>query len=732
MKKYLPLLIIIACILIAYSSSINGTWAMDDVVANKPVGIHDIQDLLSFRKVTSATFLLNQAIAPFNPASFRIFNIVIHILNTILVYILTLKTLTSIRRISESGGAKIRDQGHRPALDADHALYGACISSAIFALHPININAVAYIVQRMASLATLFVLLAILSYIAAHQSKNPYRTLIYYVLSGISVVLGIFSKENAVMVIPLIFLYDYVFLSAFQKRKTRKMIIAVLVLGFLSFGFATFFLRLHSKIFEITGLFLHPGQPLPWKDWMSIDVSWTAFEHILSAFRVLTRYLFLLLFPFPRFLVFDWWGFPVSHGITDPITTLPSMILVISLTIFSLAKLKRYPFISFGILWYFLAISLESFLALGTDLYYEHRNYLPLTGLSIGIAGQTMASFKGKIHKRSAWVIVIIICSTLGALTFTRNFVWKDSVTLWGDTLEKNPSNIRAIMAMGNASLKLNNMKGAERYYREAVRISSNDRKLYYLNESFYSLGMLYLMNRELQQAKELINKFSHRIESYKPRILTGFYMSLSSDADGALREYRAIAHETKGIDRVVVYTLMGDAYRDKGLWNRALEKYRESVSLDPGFSSAYYGIGASYLGKRDIQQARHYISKALSIDPNHILALSDMADLILMMKSDPDEAMVYAQRAVSQSPPYYQPYLTMGNVLIVTRREHEAEEFYNNALEQGAPEYLVPFSKARSYLMRGDKEKAYHFLSELKKYEDIPEKIRSILQMNP
>jgi tetratricopeptide (TPR) repeat protein len=185
-------------------------------------------------------------------------------------------------------------------------------------------------------------------------------------------------------------------------------------------------------------------------------------------------------------------------------------------------------------------------------------------------------------------------------------------------------------------------MKSAERYYREAVRISSNDRKLYYLNESFYSLGMLYLMNRDLQKAKELIDKFSHSIESYKPGILTGFYKALSSDAEGALSEYRAIAPETKGIDRVVVYTLMGDAYRDKGMWKRALEKYREAISLDPGFSSAYYGIGASYLGKRDIQQARHYINKALSIDPTHTLALSDMADLMLMMKSNPDEALAF------------------------------------------------------------------------------------------
>jgi tetratricopeptide (TPR) repeat protein len=729
MKKHLPLLIIIASILIAYSNSLNGTWAMDDVVANKPVGIHDIQDLLSFRKVTSSTFLLNQAIAPFNPASFRLTNIAIHILNTLLVYILTLKTFTLSIRTSDPESDKRRDPGHKPAHFAHHALYGAFISSTLFALHPININAVAYIVQRMASLATLFVLLALLSYIAAHLSKNLYKTVIYYALSGISVVLGIFSKENAVMAIPLLFLYDYIFLSAFSKQKRRKMIIAVVVIGLLSFSFTTFFLKLHSKVFEIVGFFLHPNQPLPWKDWMSIDVSWTALEHIFSAFRVLVRYLFLLFFPLPRFLVFDWWGFPVSHGITDPITTLPSMILVISLVVFSLLKLKRYPFISFGILWYFLAISLESFLAVGTDLYYEHRNYLPFTGLSIGIASQGIVFFKDRINNRTAWISVTIICLTLGSLTFARNFVWKDSVTLWGDTLKKNPSNLRAIMAMGNASWKINDMKSAERYYREAVRISSNDRKLYYLNESFYSLGMLYLMNRDLQKAKELIDKFSHSIESYKPEILTGFYKALSSDAEGALSEYRAIAPETKGIDRVVVYTLMGDAYRDKGMWKRALEKYREAISLDPGFSSAYYGIGASYLGKRDIQQARHYINKALSIDPTHTLALSDMADLMLMMKSNPDEALAYAKRAVAQSPPFYQPYLTMGNVLIVIRREHEAEEFYQKALSQGMPEYLVPFSKARSYFMRGEKEKAHQYISELKKYEDIPEEIKDIIQ---
>jgi hypothetical protein len=161
MKRHFTVLaFLIIVILLAYSNSITGSWAMDDVIAtNEPIQITHIQDLLGFRKVTNATFTLNQLIAPFSPPNFRLVNIFIHVINAFLIYILAYSSvllwLKNQNSQSQTNNLKDKKLFDSPLLPFSVAL----LSSSIFALHPININAVAYIVQRMASLSTLFVLL---------------------------------------------------------------------------------------------------------------------------------------------------------------------------------------------------------------------------------------------------------------------------------------------------------------------------------------------------------------------------------------------------------------------------------------------------------------------------------------------------------------------------------------------------------------------------------------------
>ena len=731
-RHFFAVALLVISVFLSYSNSLYGTWAMDDIVANKAVGIKDIQDLIGFRKVAYITFFLNQAIAPFSPANFRLFNILIHILNTTLVYVLAYKTIISISgNLKQQAG--VREQGDKTSLTLrDRAFSGALLSAVMFGLHPININAVAYIVQRMASLATFFVLLALLCYILATQSVGRLKASLFYALSGIWVVAGIFSKENAIMAIPLIILYDLVFLSQFKGRVFFKRMLVVSSIGLLCIGVASYSLRLHAAVIDLVRSFLDINRPLTDKGWTAVDVYWTPLQHILTEFRVVARYIFLIFFPLPRFLVFDWWGFPVSQGITQPITTLFSILFVFSALIFSIWKIKRFPMLCSGILWYLVAISLESFFALGSDLYFEHRNYLPVAGLFIGIAGQVAISLWTRMKEKTVLAAILALCVVLGLLTFSRNFVWKDSVTLWGDTLKKAPSNLRAVMALGNAHLKLSDMDDAERYYKETALISSKDRRLHYLDDSLYSLGMLYLFTGKLKEAGDLIAKYANAVESYKPMILKGFYMASMNDIDGALEAYHKILHETTGIDKVVVLTLMGDAYRQKGLLDNAMEQYTKAVSLDPGFSAAYYGMGVVFMNKRDLASAYEYFDKTLSIDPNNVLALSDMADLMLIRKADPRDALNYAQRAVSKAPRFSQPYLTMGNILIILGREGEAEEFYKKAVERGVADYMVPFSKARAYYIKGDTEQAQRQLSGLKGFKNLPEKMRNLIGGQP
>ncbi len=727
-RHLLPLALLGISVFIAYSNSLNGTWALDDVVANRPVSITDIRSIIGFRQLAYLTFLINQQIAPFSPASFRLFNIIIHICNAVLVYVLAYKTVIGYCR--HKGIPTPRKGGLAMSME-DLAYRAALLSSVFFALHPININAVAYIVQRMASLATFFVLLSLISYVSAIGSDRKVASVCLYLLSGVCVIAGILSKENAVMAVPLMILYDYVFLSGSNRRVFARRVFVIMCISVVSLGLISYFMKFHERVVEMAQLFLHPNRVLPERPWSAVDVYWTPLQHILTEFRVVSRYLFLVVVPFPAFFIFDWWGFPVSKGLTVPWTSLPAILFVALLAVFSLLKMKRFPFLCFGILWYLVALSLESFFAVGADLYFEHRNYLPVSGLFIGIAGQIALSLKERLKEKVFLMAVIGLCLVLGGFTFSRNFVWKDSVTLWGDTLKKNPQNIRAIMSMGNAYLLVADFDHAKRYFTQAIRMSYQDKRLTLLDGSAYRLGLMYLFEKDLVQAKRLLDAVSATIESYHLKILTGFYTALNGNVDEAMKIYNEVLSDTKisPDDAVVVFTIMGEACRQAGLWDKAIENYRKALSVDPGFPAAYYGIGASFMAKADIARAEDYFNKTLLLDPNNVLALSDLADLMLIRKLNPNDALRYAQRAVSKAPPFYLPYLTMGTVLTVLGREEDADAYYKKAADHHAPDYMIVFSRARAYYLKGDTQKAQAYAAELLKRRDLPEKLRTLMQ---
>lgn len=726
-KHTFAILLYTFMIFIAYSSALNGTWAMDDILLNKPVGMNDIRSLMGFRKITYVTFLINQSITPLSPAGFRIFNIFLHIVNAFLVYILAYKTmsLVLIKRDeipnTKKGKNKMIVQDNRPFLVA-------LLSGLIFGLHPININAVSYIVQRMTALSAFFSLLSILFYIGASKADGRLKSVLFYVLCGLSIIAGILSKENAVMAVPLILLYDYIFLSKLNFKEFLKRASALSGIGIISILSASYFLKLHSAFIDLVRFIINPDQPLEGKGWMAVDVYWTPLQHVLTEFRVVSRYILTLFVPLPRFFVFDWWGYPVSRNLIMPFTTLISFVFVLLLLSFALLKIKRFTLLSFGILWYIIAISLESFFALGSDLYFEHRNYLPVSGLFIGIIGHLGLSLKADLDRKKLWTISVITGLILGSLTFARNLVWKDSFTLWQDTLNKVPYNIRALNATGNAYLRVMDLKNAEANFLKAIKESSIRKSPQLLDESVFALGMIYLYKGDFEKTKELIDRYENTIESYRPKILKGYYYLLNDNVDASILEFDKV-NEAGGVYKNMLLTLKGDAYRSKGLPDKAMEEYSKAINEDISWAPAYHGMGVTYMLKRDIRHAEEYFKRALEVEPDNVFVLSDMADLMLIKRESPEKALAFAQRAVYKAPPFYQPYLAMGNVLLFKGEEREAERFYTNAVQRGAKEYMVILNKARVYHLKGESMRAGEYISLLRNLKGLPSRMEELIK---
>ena len=703
-------------VFLAYSNSLNSPWALDDTTEIGRTSIENNLNLrLGHRKIAYLTFLFNKWINPYSVLNYRVINIIIHIINSVLVYWISLVTL----RLPE-----MRERFGRYSYPV------ALITATVFALHPININAVAYIVQRMTSLSALFVFLSLLSYLYGRTSSSKRMAASLYCAAAVFILLGIFSKENAVMALPLFIMYDFFFISGFRGKGFLSKVLIGAFVGLTVFAVSSIYVNFFKTAGDLFRILLNMNQQIPPALWTALDVYWTPLQHIMTEFRIIGRYLFLLLLPLPNFLVFDRWGLPLSTGITEPLTTLISFLIIAGLLIFSVLKAKKIPFLSFGILWYLIAISLESF-AVGSDLYFEHRNYLPVAGLFLGITAQAaVLSKEAALKMKTLWTVVLVLSVLLGGLTFKRNFVWKDSITLWSDTVEKEPGNLRAIVALGNAYLNSADLASAGIYYEKALKLSYLNKRAVYFHDSAYSLGMVNLSMGNLGQAKKVIDLMDSRLEEYYTTgILKGYYSSLSGDTEAAIRQFNQILPHTKDLDRVVVYTLLGDTYRRTGNAALALENYRKAIELDPSFSTAYYGMGDAYFSLKDINNAEIWMSRSLSLDPANPLALARMADILLVKKGPIEKAKAYAEKAVSASPSFYQPYATMGTLLIVMGREEAAEEYFKKAHERGLRGCLLPYTKARAYFIKGDKDKAEAILREIANMDDAPDELRTIIK---
>ncbi|MGO9614742.1 MAG: tetratricopeptide repeat protein [Dissulfurispiraceae bacterium] len=702
-------------VFLTYSNSLHGIWALDDVLVNQPLGIGELFQKAAGRKITYFSFILNQAINPNDPVNFRVFNILIHIANSLLVYCVALITLKLYYKQREV---------------TPYYFFIALISALLFALHPLNINAVAYIIQRMASLATLFTLLSLILYIYAHRTLRTSLKIAMYVGSLACIVLGILSKENAVVGIPLILLYDYIFLAPFNNKAFMKRAVVVAGLGICALFLANFYVPLYKTILTAGAEMLKLNEPLSYHFWMAIDVYWTPLEHILTELRVICRYLFLFIFPLSSYLVFDHWGYPISRGLFEPITTFFSLVLILAAITFSVIKIRKYPFLSFGILWYFIAISLESFFAVGADLYFEHRNYLPLTGLSFGLVAQVGSIFRDRIlTKYMPWVIVVLLSLTLGCLTFQRNTIWKDPITFWKDNAQKTPTNVRAQLALANSYLLLSDFQNAMTYYKISVRLASEGKRPYYTVEALYRLGLMDMMLEQSAEGEKVIEALEKVApDSSKLKILRGYYSYLSRDYDDAIKTYLLLLSSPKQyekLDGVTLFTLLGDAYRATGKADEALNSYERALSKNISFPAAYHGIAKVYMLKGDLKTASEYLIKVITLQPDNFAALSDMANILLIRGGGADKAFLFAARAVSLNPPFYKPYLIMGVVLIALNRDEDAQLYFTKAQEFQAPGYLLSFNRAWGYALKGDREKQKYYLRELLSQKDVPMHIR-------
>jgi hypothetical protein len=396
-----------------YWPGLHGAFLFDDypnIVDNPGVQIHDAtlpslaKAALSSpssqfkRPLASLSFAANYLAAGLDPYWMKLTNLVIHLLNGWLVFILA----RSLLRIPLNGSPS--------AAVAQPAILGALIAGG-WMLLPINLTGVLYVVQRMESMANLFVLIGLIGYVAgrrrmlttaADNSARSKRSLWHYCCSDtggfllclfsitVLTACGVLAKETAIMLPSYAALVEWL-MFRFQtpphflgKRRRDVRIIAMFVI-----------VLAIPMISGVTWLLIGVLRP---EAWATRD--FTLSTRLLSEARIVADYIDWTLLPTPTALSFYHDDFLVSTGLLTPWTTLTSIIFLAALFLLMLWLSKRQPIVSLGIA-LFLCCQLLTATIIPLELIYEHRNYFASFGLLLAIFPllASPASYRGTISK---------------------------------------------------------------------------------------------------------------------------------------------------------------------------------------------------------------------------------------------------------------------------------------------------------------------------------------------
>ena len=454
-----------AAVLAVYLNSFQGAFQFDDynVIVDNP-GVHSFSAWFSglftgIRPLLKLTYALNW-ISGWGVFGFHLFNVSVHAANAVLIYLLSREFLgqyPAARTKDEwkrSGHSRFsgpeRDRIRPPALqphagNAPFPEFAALTAALLFALHPIQTEAVTYLSGRSMSLMAFFYLGSMLAYVRGAERG---RKLLLYALSPVLFAAAVAVKETAVTLPFALVLWEASSPAANSWKSVARRQLA------------------HWGTLAILALFLliHPSYSSLL--FISLDERSVA-DNLLSQINgvsyLLSRLVWINRLNIDPVLA-------VAHEWTPLLAAEAACLLALLLT--GIAGVRKRPWLGFGLLWFFLQILPTNSVIPRLDLANERHLYLAGWGIMLALSGEIMRlQASGALNPRAVRVAVMAALLILGSFTAMRNHVYHSEVSLWEDTVEKSPDNARAHNNLGFAYFHSGRSTEALAEYRQALRL---------------------------------------------------------------------------------------------------------------------------------------------------------------------------------------------------------------------------------------------------------------------
>lgn len=609
--------LVILCALI-YSNTLNSPFLWDERVflLDNPI-VRDLSfyytpsraaggqegALLDRRYIGYLSFALNYRLHGYEVTGYHIVNTAVHILAAWLVYALGFAISLSSRM--------------KDSVNARTGGLAALLGAAVFAAHPVQTEAVTYIFQRLASMSAMFYLFSVAAYAYARMGvRGPARASLY-LLSILSALLAMKTKESAFTLPLAILLYEIAFHQGSWQSRARWLVP-------------------YAPLLLVIPLSISGTADSAAGNYLTLSASqegYSAYQYLITQSRVIVTYIRMLLIPVGQNLDHD---YPLYRSALEP-AVLASSALLLALLASGIEALRRFRskgaallgVYGFGILWFMLTLSVESSIIPIPMLIDEYRMYLPSAGLCLAFSFFIIPA--AVRSKGQTAVILVFICIAipvaLGATAYKRNSLWQSRITLWEDVIKKSPYKLRGYNNLANAYADAGMRGKATLTYESALRPevsgSATSREL---GELHYNLAGAYaaeeIHEKAIEHFQSSISLMPLNADAHNNLGLSLLALGRTQEAVGA---YYGALRAREGYTNA--YFNLGEAYhmmyldgvsKDNSLLQRAIANYEIFITLRPEFPQAHLNLSRAYKDKENLQKAADHLRYYESLINSH------------------------------------------------------------------------------------------------------------------
>ncbi len=602
---------------------------------------------------------LHYQIGRFDPFSYRVGNMLIHISNGILVFFI----LTFILSRQEKNSFFQRN-----------AQILAIITSLLFLIHPVQTQTISYVIQgQLEGMAMLSILGAVYCFLhITHTANTALKSVLTFLLFVI-IILACGTKEITIVLPALLILVDWFFIARGSLQSIKKRLFLHGIIATTMVGIYVYLLK--PKIFaDILSLQFKARNNIGNIITQNPKDLIQPLHYFISQFKVIVHYLWIFIWPFGISVEYDW---KLSHNFFSPDAFFPFLFLAI-LVFFIFTLLRRNPthIIGFGALWFMICTAPRSTIIPSPELLVDYKTYTACFGWLFLIAAvlikgveylQYMYVKNNNSFARAHYMLFLLLAGTLGGITIQRNTVWRSGLEFWSNIIENAPGKARAYNNYGvELSQNLGKYTESMTYFKQAISMDQ------YYPDPLNNLAVAYAHLGKTDDAIIALKK-SLKINPYYP----------------------------EGYNNIASFFLKKKDYK------QAQESLEMALKLRPHYGKAFFNLGRVHFEQGEKEKGWEYFRKCcMEGDLDNETGFIAYAKASIALKKYDDAIFAY-KKILSLNPHAHDGEFNLANAYFIAGKLDDAQELYEQLAKHNPQDGRVWYNLGETHFKRNNTDEA-------------------------